>query len=85
MVDQLDKLGSRQITACQLCGGAHLAPTLFFGYLPSANTMLEMGSTPDPELDLHQRAVLAERSRDGDARILTPHSYPGLPELSDGS
>lgn len=84
MSTQFDKLGSRQIKACQICGGTHLAPVIFLGYVPPVNTMLDVSSAPDVELRFPlellfcQGCSLVQIGYEVDPRILFPHSYPYL-------
>jgi C-methyltransferase C-terminal domain/Putative zinc binding domain/Methyltransferase domain len=84
MTASLDKLGSRPITACQICGGSRLAPVLFLGYVPPVNTMVQAGSTPEAELRFPLELLscsacsLVQIGYQVDPRILFPHSYPYL-------
>jgi len=61
-----------------------LKPVLFIGYVPPVNTMLDIGSTPSPELRFPLELLrcdecsLMQIGYQVDQRILFPHEYPYL-------
>ena len=75
---------SRAVDNCQVCGGKHLSPVLFVGFIPPVNTMPKVGTRP-----IEQAAYPLELLRCGDcglvqiglevdADVLFPPEYPYL-------
>lgn len=83
-VRRLDPLGSRIINSCQNCGASELHATLFLGYVPPVNTMLDIDSPADVEMRFPlamlrcPECTLVQVGYQVDPEILFPHSYPYL-------
>ncbi|MCM0018620.1 MAG: class I SAM-dependent methyltransferase [Tagaea sp.] len=75
---------SKPISACQVCGGAHLESVLFVGYIPPVNTMPPIGkaAAEQPAYPLEMLRCrdcgLVQIGLEVDQTVLFPYSYPYL-------
>ncbi len=80
----MNKLDSKPIEHCQICGKKDLRSLVFLGYVPPVNEMLHIGTVPDVEMRFPlellrcQDCSLVQIGYEVDPRILFPHSYPYL-------